>query len=33
MFFCYADDLIVSSLSVSGRQDMINAAKLYIIEH
>ena len=31
--FCYADDLIISSLSISGLQDMINAAKSYIVEH
>ena len=31
--FCYADNLIISSLSVSGLQDMINAAKSYIVEH
>ena len=31
--FCYADNLIIFSLSVSGLQDMINAAKSYIAEH
>ena len=28
--FCYADDLIICSLSISGLQDMINAAKSYL---
>ena len=30
--FCCADDLKISSLSVSGLQGMINAAKSYIVE-
>ena len=31
--FCYSDDLIISSLSIRGLRDMINAAKSYIVEH
>ena len=31
--YCYADDLIIASLSVTGLQDMIHAATSYIVDH
>ena len=31
--FCYADDLIIASLSVTGLQEMIYAATSYIVDH
>ena len=31
--FCYADDLIIASLSVTGLQEMIHAATSYIVDH
>ena len=31
--FCYADDLIIVSLSVTGLQEMINAATSYVVDH
>ena len=31
--FCYADDLIIASLSVIGLQEMINAATSCIVDH
>ena len=30
---CYADDLIIASLSVTGLQEMINAATSYVVDH
>ena len=31
--FCYADDLVLTSLSVTGLQDLINSAKSFIVSH
>ena len=31
--FCYADDLILTSLSVNGLQELIDTANSYITEH
>ena len=31
--FCYADDLILTSLSVTGLQELIDTANSYITEH
>ena len=31
--FCYANDLIIASLSVTGLQEMIHAATSYIVDH
>ena len=31
--FCYADDLILTSLSVTGLQELIDTASSYIIAH
>ena len=31
--FCYADDLIIASLSVTGLQEMMCAATSYIVDH
>ena len=31
--FCYADDLILTSLSVTGLQTLINMASRYIVSH
>ena len=31
--FCYADDLILTSLSVTGLQTLINTASRYIVSH
>ena len=31
--FCYADDLIIASLSVAVSQEMIHAATSYIVDH
>ena len=31
--FCYADDLIIASLSVTGLQEIIHAATSYIVDH
>ena len=31
--FCYADDLILTSLSVTGLQNLVDTANSYITEH
>ena len=31
--FCYADDLVLTSLSVTGLQDLINSAKSFIVSY
>ena len=31
--FCYADDLLLTSLTVSGLQNLINIANMYIVDH
>ena len=31
--FCYADDLIISSLSVTGLQEMLHVTPSYIVDH
>ena len=31
--FCYADDLVVTSLSVTGLQNQINSAKSLVVSH
>ena len=33
MYFCYADDLILTSLSVTGLQELIDTTSSYIIAH
>ena len=31
--FCYADDRVLTSLSVTGLQDLVNSAKSFIVSH
>ena len=31
--FCYADDAVLTSLGVTGLQDLINSAKSFIVSH
>ena len=31
--FCYADDLVLTSISVTGLQNLINSAKSFIVSH